>query len=154
MSTLARTLSRELELPLHEVDEVQFGPNWERVDSGRVAAHFAAVQATPRWVVDGFGLWDCIERRLGRCDDFVFVDFSLARHFWWAGKSQVRLLRGERAVGGRAAPPRVWLLRAMLFVHRELRPKMLPLAKTATCRVHHLRSPGEVTAMQRGRRSS
>ena len=139
-STLARALATRLDLPLTEVDELQFGPSWERVDARVVAALIDEVLDRPRWIVDGFGPWETIERRCALCEDLVFVDLPLAVHLWRAGGRQVRLLRGEPAVGGRPAPPSPWLLRALLFVHRELRPRLLRLAREVPGRVHHLRS--------------
>ena len=147
---MARALATGLDLPQHEVDDIQFDAHWQRIDPDVVSAHFDAVQAGPRWIVDGFGPWDLIERRVALCDDFILVDLPLAVHLWWAGKRQVRLLRGELAVGGRGAPPSAWLLRAALWVHREGRPRFHRLAAEAPGRVHHLRTRAAVTAMQAG----
>lgn len=44
-----------------------------------------------RWIIDGWGPWDCVVRRLQQSDTIVYIDFPVWIHLWWAAKRQ----RGE-----------------------------------------------------------
>ena len=65
-STLARTLGRHLRIPVHEVDEVQWLSGWRRAPLDAVAQTLEAWADEDVWVIDGFGPWPVIDRRMGR----------------------------------------------------------------------------------------
>jgi len=145
-STLARTLGQHLGIPVHEVDEVQWLPGWRRAPLDEVVAILEGWAAGDTWVIDGFGPWPVIDRRLARADTIVFVDLPFRTHLWWAAKRQVVSLVRRRAWAGQSAPPPSLLLfRTLRRVH-AMRSELVELV-TKSGRVKklvHLRSPREM----------
>src|SRR2546430_15578157 len=87
-STLARELGRHLSLPVYEVDEVQWLSGWRRAPLDAVAQTLEGWAADDAWIIDGFGPWRGIDRRVGRADTIGYVDLPLRPHLWWAAKRQ------------------------------------------------------------------
>ncbi|MDP9274946.1 MAG: flagellar protein FlaR [Chloroflexota bacterium] len=146
-STLARALGRHLGIPVHEVDEVQWLPGWRRAPLDEVAPVLEGWAADDSWVIDGFGPWPVIDRRMGRADTIVFVDLPFRTHLWWAAKRQVASLVRQRAWAGQSAPPPSLLLfRTLRRVHAT-RPDLLELVTKSgrTEKLVHLRSAREMT---------
>ena len=145
-SKLARALGRHLRIPVHEVDEVQFLPGWRRAPLDEVAHTLEAWAADDSWVIDGFGPWPVIDRRMSRADTIVYVDFPFRTHLWWAVKRQVVSLVQRRAWAGQSAPPSSLLLfRTLRRVH-AMRPDLLELVTKGgrSEKLVHLRSPREM----------
>jgi len=155
-STLARALGQHLGIPVHEVDEVQWLPGWRRAPLDEVAHILEGWAAADSWVIDGFGPWPVIDRRMARADTIVYVDLPFRIHLWWAAKRQVVSLIRRRAWAGQSAPPpSLLLLRTLRRVH-AMRPDLLELVTKSgrAAKLVHLRSPrerdrwlGEVTRM-------
>jgi adenylate kinase family enzyme len=129
-TTLARSLAQRYGLPLHHVDSIQYVRGMRTRDVGETRAILDQLAAGERWILDGFGPLDVLERRFARATAIVFVDFPLWRHYWWASKRQWRALRHQRPelpegcseAGLRAT----WrLFRILWRVHRVLRPSFL-----------------------------
>jgi adenylate kinase family enzyme len=154
-SVLARALAHARGLPLRTIDDVQWRPGWVRAPLADVAAAHAAWLDEPRWIIDGWGSWDLIERRFDAADTIVVVDFPLRQHFRWALQRQAEVMLGLRSdwppPGCRAAPVTLELLRVMRRVHRELRPRLLALVARPELRgrVVHLRTTAEYHAFRR-----
>ena len=88
-STLSRTLGERLGIPMHEVDPVQFRPDWSRAPLAEVERVLDGWLANDAWIIDGFGPWPAIERRLAAADTIVWVDFPLRTHLWWTARRQL-----------------------------------------------------------------
>jgi len=145
-STLARVLAEHLHIPVHEVDEVQWLPGWRRAPLDEVADTLEAWASEESWIIDGFGPWPVIDRRMARADTIVYVDFPLRIHLWWAAKRQVASSVSGRAWGGQSVPPSSLLLfRALRRVH-AMRPDLLELVTKSgrDAKLVHLRSPREM----------
>jgi adenylate kinase family enzyme len=145
-STLARALGRHLRIPIHEVDEVQWLPGWRRAPLDEVARTLDAWAADDAWIIDGFGPWPVIDRRMSRADTIVYVDFPLRTHLWWAAKRQVVSLVRRRAWASQSAPPSSLLLfRTLRRVH-AMRSSLLELVTKdgRGVKLVHLRSPREM----------
>ena len=145
-STLARALSRDLDIPLHEVDEVQWLPGWRRAPLDEVAHILEGWAADDAWIIDGFGPWPVIDRRMARADTIVYVDFPFRTHLWWAAKRQLVSVLRRSAWGGQSAPPPSLLLfRTLRRVH-GMRSDLLELVTKTDrpAKLVHLRSPGEM----------
>ena len=145
-STLARALGKTLDLPVHEVDEVQWLPGWRRAPLDEVAPILEGWAADDAWIIDGFGPWPVIDRRMSRADTIVYVDFPFRTHLWWAAKRQVVSLVQRRAWAGQSAPPSSLLLfRTLRRVH-AMRPDLLELVTKSgrSAKLVHLRSPREM----------
>jgi len=96
-STLARALGKHLGIPVHEVDEVQWLPGWRRAPLDEVALILEGWTADDAWIIDGFGPWPVIDRRMARADTIIYVDFPFRTHLWWAAKRQVASFVQPRA---------------------------------------------------------
>ncbi|HYV21832.1 MAG TPA: flagellar protein FlaR [Candidatus Bathyarchaeia archaeon] len=145
-STLARALGLHLRIPVHEVDQIQWLPGWRRAPLDEVARTLEAWAADDSWIIDGFGPWPVIDRRMGRADTIVYVDFPLRTHLWWAAKRQVVSFVRRRAWGGQSAPPSSLLLfRTLRRVH-AMRADLLELVTKdgRQRKLVHLRSPREM----------
>src|SRR5438270_5569726 len=145
-STLARALGRHLRLPVYEVDEVQWLSGWRRAPLDAVAQTLEGWAADDAWIIDGFGPWPVIDRRMGRADTIVYVDLPLRTHLWWAAKRQVASLARRRAWAGQSAPPPTLLLfRTLRRVH-AMRSDLLELVTKngRDAKLVHLRSPREM----------
>ena len=145
-SILARALGRHLGIPVHEVDEVQWLPGWRRAPLDEVAPILEGWAADDAWIIDGFGPWPVIDRRMGRADTIVYVDLPFRTHLWWAAKRQVVSFAQRRAWAGQSAPPPSLLLfRTLRRVH-AMRPDLLELVTKGGrgTKLVHLRSPREM----------
>jgi adenylate kinase family enzyme len=145
-STLARALGKHLGIPVHEVDEVQWLPGWRRAPLDEVAHTLESWAADDTWIIDGFGPWPVIDRRMGRADTIVYVDLPFRTHLWWAAKRQVVSLIQRRAWAGQSAPPPTLLLfRTLRRVH-AMRSNLLELVTKSgrSAKLVHLRSAREM----------
>jgi adenylate kinase family enzyme len=143
-STLCRTLGERLGLPVHEVDTVQWLPGWQRAPLAETARVLDGWAAGERWIIDGFGPFPTIERRLDRADTIVYVDFPFAWHLWWSAKRQaMSRIRGRAWAGQTRPPPSRLLLRTLRMVDR-MRPRLLEMVSRGerSAKLVHLRSPG------------
>jgi adenylate kinase family enzyme len=146
-STLARALGQHLRIPVHEVDEVQWLAGWRRAPLDEVAQTLDAWAAQDSWIIDGFGPWPVIDRRMGRADTIVYIDLPFRTHLWWAAKRQVLSLVRRRAWAGQSAPPSSLLLfRTLRRVH-AMRSDLLELVTKSgrDAKLVRLRSPREMT---------
>jgi len=146
-SILARALGKHLGIPVHEVDEVQWLPGWHRAPLDEVTHILEGWAAEDSWIIDGFGPWPVINRRMGRADAIVYVDFPFRTHLWWAAKRQAMSLVQRRAWAGQSAPPSsLVLFRTLRRVH-AMRSDMLELVTNngRSAKLVHLRSPHEMT---------
>ena len=145
-STLARALGQHLGIPVHEVDEVQWLPGWRRAPLDEIAHTLERWAAGDSWVIDGFGPWPVIDRRMARADTIVYVDLPFRTHLCWAAKRQVVSLVQRRAWAGQnAPPPSLLLFRTLRRVH-AMRPDLLDLVTKGgrAAKLVHLRSPREM----------
>jgi len=145
-STLARSLGNHLGIPVHEVDEVQWLPGWQRAPLDEVAPILEGWAADDAWIIDGFGPWPVIDRRMGRADTIVYVDLPFRIHLGWTAKRQLVSFVQRRAWAGQTAPPPSLLLfRTLRRVH-AMRSDLLELVTKSgrDKKLVHLRSPREV----------
>jgi len=146
-ATLARALGKHLDIPVHEVDEVQWLAGWRRAPLDEVALILDGWAAQDSWIIDGFGPWPVIDRRMARADTIVYVDLPFRTHLWWAARRQVASVVRRRAWAGQSAPPPSRLLfRTLRRVH-AMRPQLLELVSKSgrTANLVHLRSPRKQT---------
>ena len=146
-STLARALGKHLGIPVHEVDEVQWLPGWRRAPLDEVAYALDGWAAKDSWIIDGFGPWPVIDRRMGRADTIVYVDLPFRTHLWWAAKRQIAsLARGRAWAGQSAPPPSLLLFRTLRRVH-AMRPDLVELVTKngRADKLVHLRSRHDMT---------
>jgi adenylate kinase family enzyme len=132
-TTLAHLLAEQYQLPLTEIDVLQFQPQWQRTDLALLREQIEAVQQSPRWLIDGFGPWDQIEERAALADAIIYVDHPIWVHFWWACERQIAAALGQQRLGGPADCDLREVTRQMFetlwWVHENLRPKLVGLVE-------------------------
>ena len=148
-STLCRQLSAARQLPYFPIDAMQWRPGWKLVSPDEFAVAHATALAGQSWIIDGFGPWSDIERRLDLADTIIFVDHPLWLHYWWATKRQIASLFRRRSDGPEGCP--MWpvtlrLYRMMWRVHHDVRPTLIAAIEKRRQgkRVFHLRSPRQL----------
>jgi adenylate kinase family enzyme len=148
-STLCRQLSAAQQLPCFSIDQMMWRPGWKPAPRDEFSAMHAAVLERPAWIIDGFGPWQEIEKRMDLADTIILVDHPLWLHYWWATKRQIASFF-KWSDDGLDGCPRwavtVPLYRMMWRVHHDSRPRLMRAieARRETTRVFHLRSPHEL----------
>ena len=150
-STLARRLAQVTHLPLHSIDMMQFRAGGAAVSHEEYLKVHAELLRQDEWIIDGYGgiapTWD----RFARADTLVYVDLPLVTLGWRVTK---RLIKGLFvAPEGWPEDSPLWSstmssYRVLWPCHRHLTPRyrQLVASEAASKRVHHLKSPAEMTA--------
>jgi len=85
-STLARQIATIANLPLQQLDLLQFEKGGAKVPDEEFLRRHAEALAQLRWVVDGFGTPHAFEAMLRAADVLVYVERSSLTHYWWVTK--------------------------------------------------------------------
>ncbi len=124
---------------------------WRRSSARRVLEG-ACGPAAPRRVDHcGFGCVASAWERFSKADTLVYIDLPLITHYWWVTK---------RLIKGLFVTPQGWpenspmwsstmnSYRVLWLCHRRLTPRYRQLVAdvAASKRVHHVKSPAEMTA--------
>jgi hypothetical protein len=154
-SLLARELGTMLRIPVHSIDDIQWGPNWTRQPLDDVRRAHDAWLGQDAWIIDGWGDWDALSRRFARADAIILIDFPLRVHEQWALRRQAEVALGLRRdwppPGCSAAHMTDQLLELMRQVDREMLPRLRTMlaGDSVAPRVVRLRSPREFRAWRR-----
>lgn len=148
-STMCGAVSAAHGLPYHAVDNIMWKPGWVRTPEDQFLKAHDALLAGERWLIDGYGSWESVERRMRAADTIIFVDHPIWIHYWWATKRQVKSLffgRPDGPEGCPMFPVTVRLFRMMWWLHRQMRPKLLAAIeqRRETARIIHIKSPAEL----------
>ncbi len=148
-STMCQALSARHALPYFAIDKIQWKPGWVRTAESEFIEAHEDLLAAERWLIDGYGLWSSVERRLSAADTIIFVDHPIWVHFWWATKRQIKSLfvgRLDGPDGCHMFPVTVRLYKMMWWLHKEMRPKLMAAihARAPDARIIHIRSPKEL----------
>jgi len=116
-STLARQIATTANLPLQQLDLLQYERGGAMVRDEEFLRRHAEVLAGQRWVVDGFGMPHAFEAMLRAADVLVYVERSSLTHYWWITK---RFLKSPfvQPLGWPEGSP---ILRSTLSSYRFLR---------------------------------
>ncbi len=148
-------VGRQLNTPVLGIDNIQWLPGWQPAPLEQLRDTHRQWLLRERWIIDGWGPWEEIERRFRRAQLIVFVDFPLALHYWWAVKRQVEAalhLRTDWPPPG--CDPRsvtLRMLRTIRRVDREFIPRLrVLLAEDGIApRVVRVQSPRQLRALER-----
>lgn len=130
----------------HAIDAIQWKPDWKLVDENEYNKAHETLVSGDRWLIDGYGSWQSVLRRMDAADTIVFVDHAIWIHYWWATKRQFKSL----FLGYTDGPPgcHLWkvtvrLYKMMWWLHKVQRPKLLAECgkRSHDKRVLHLESP-------------
>ena len=145
-SKLAGQLAELTGLPLYSLDQIKYRPGGGEVPHQEYLAIHAELLQQPQWIIDGFGCVTSAWQRFSAADTLIYIDLSLARHFWWVTK---RLIKGI-FVNPDGWPENSPILqgslnsyRVLWLCHQKLTPKYRQLIADATQskQVLHLTSP-------------
>jgi adenylate kinase family enzyme len=150
-STMCRALSSGHSLPYYAIDKIQWRPNWVPTPEPEFTQAHEALLSKERWLIDGYGSWSSVERRISMADTIVFVDHPIWVHYWWATKRQIKSLfygRSDGPEGCPMFPVTIRLFRMMWWLHREKRPELIAAidARRGKARLIHIRSPRQLAA--------
>jgi len=85
-STLARRIAATANLPLQQLDLLQYQQGGAKVSDEEFLQRHTEALAQPQWVVDGFGNPQAFEAMLRAADVLVYVERSTLTHYWWVTK--------------------------------------------------------------------
>ena len=144
-STLCEFLSKSKNLPVFQLDKLQWNPGWVPTPKEEFHVRHEDLLKNEKWIIDGVATLESILRRLEEADTIIFVDFPLWRHYWWAAKRQFMCLFRPRPnfVPGCPMLPKTFdLIKMMWRINSKYRPlwleriEALPKSK----QVFHIRS--------------
>ena len=149
-STMCRSLSQVQKLPYYAIDKIQWKPNWiptSDIEYDQVHDKFIS---EARWIIDGYGSWSSIEKRLSRADTIILVDHPIRIHFWWAIKRQIKSLfwgRLDGPDGCKMWPVTFRLFKMIWHLHIESRPKLIGLINKQRdhAQIYHIKNPRELS---------
>jgi len=151
-STFAKRLANITRLPLYPLDLIQFRPGGGEVPREEYLKAHADLLRQDEWIIDGFGTVASAWERFAKADTLVYIDLPLITHHWWVTK---------RLIGGLFVTPEGWPENSPMWqstinsykvlwrCHRGLTPRYRELVADAASskRVHHVKSPAEMTAL-------
>ena len=148
-SVMARQLSNAQKLPLHAIDLVQWKPGWVPTPIEDVASWHEKVIAQDKWIIDGWGSEQILQKRFDAADTIVLIDHPLWVHYWWSAKRQFQSLFRPRQDGPEGCPmlPMTWPLIKMIWhIHKHYLPELRSqfLAYQDSKNIFHIRSPREL----------
>ena len=130
-TVLSRRLAEIYHLPVFHVDQIQFLPDLSIRPLDETRQVLQEWIAQEKWIIDGFGPLDLLEKRWQEADQVILIDLSLWRHLWWCTKRQIKNLwlqkRAELPEGSREfnwAHTRK-LYQSVWEIHYKMRPELL-----------------------------
>lgn len=150
-STLCRAISVRHGMASLSIDDIQWRPGWVPVSHEDYTRQHDAWLDGQRWLIDGYGDWPSVQKRMQQADTIIMVDLPFRVHLWWAAKRQVKSMFIGCADGPKGCPmlPVTFrLFRMMWTLHHCARPKLLSLmAQQADhARIIHIRSVPQLNA--------
>lgn len=85
-STLARQIATAANLPLQQLDLLQYEKGGAKVPDEEFLRRHTEALAQQSWVVDGVGTPHAFEALLRAADVLVYVERSTLTHYWWVTK--------------------------------------------------------------------
>jgi adenylate kinase family enzyme len=85
-STLAQQIATTANLPLRQLDLLQYEKGGAKVSEEEFLRRHAEALAQPHWVVDGFGNPRAFAAMLRAADVLVYIERSSLIHYWWVTK--------------------------------------------------------------------
>ncbi len=144
---LSRKLAEIYDLPLTHVDSIQFSKDLQIRPLAETRPILTAIENQERWLIDGYGPLDLIEKRFAKADCVIFIDFPIWRHYWWLLKRQLGNLfspRLELPVGSFefTLAHTKKLIKTIHQMHTKMRPELLRIfAREPLCqKMVHIRT--------------
>lgn len=132
-STLSKRLAAAHNLPRHEVDALQWNPDWTPVDADTYNAAHAKLIAQDAWVLDGPGRFGTMADRLDRATHIIHCDLPLWQNYWLLAERQAAWQAGKldlRPGGYDTPPPTKDLFKVVWQIDQDWVPKWRDLLAT------------------------
>jgi hypothetical protein len=154
-TTLARTLSEKLDLPLHMLDSVQWQPGMIPTPLDELEKVLKSWTGEEKWIIEGFGPMELMPLRFKNADTIIYLDLPLSQHVFWALKRQIQFAFKNRPELPPNSPtlPMTWkIIKALFKIHYKLRPELLKMLEMekAFKKVVWIRSKGELEEFLKG----
>jgi len=148
-STMCKSVCAYHALPYFSIDKIQWKPGWVQTEPKEYEKMHDDLIKGDRWLVDGYGSWESVLKRMDAADTVIFVDHHIWIHYWWATKRQIKSLfvgREDGPSGCLMWPVTLRLYKMMWRLHRTQRPKLLveTAARVQDKRFIHIQSPIEL----------
>lgn len=148
-STLARRLSKILEIDAIHLDTLYWHSGWVETPRAEWEQQVTALVTRDAWIMDG-NYSGTLDIRIAACDTIIFLDLAPMICLWRAFKRWLRYRHHTRPDMAEGCPERfsfefiVWILSYPV----RTRPRVLQLIHTdsANSKLFHLRSTKEVEA--------
>lgn len=128
---LSNRLGLLLDIPVTHIDSIQFLPGMMvRPYKESIEKINSITDSQSKWLIDGFGPLDILEKRLRLADAIIFIDFPLWRHYWWCTKRQIKNLWSPRKELPNGCNELTYYHTKKLFktlwqIHTKMRPEMI-----------------------------
>ena len=148
-TTMCTKLGAHLGLEVYQLDLLQWKPGGIPAPLEEFTEKHHELIRKDRWIIDGWGSWESIERRFAAADTIILINHGLLVHYWWLFKRQAphiilpRLSFAEK----RLLLIETWkLVKAMWQVHRHERQKLIKVLDShrGVKRIIHIGSPKEL----------
>ena len=150
-STICSELGRALKIPVYPLDRLAEEARQSCAPRGpkeEFARRHDELIRRDRWIIDGFGSWESMEKRLDAADTIIFVDHPVWVNCWWALKRQLKWILGSSPdrLYGRPMLPSTRRLFKMIWRGHKRGPRLLERinARRSGKKVFHIRSPREL----------
>lgn len=145
-STMCTVLCAAHKLPLYAIDSMQWQPGWRETPAEEYNHAHDALIAQDRWLLDGYGPWGSVLKRMDAADTIIIVDLPLWIHYWWATKRQIKSIfvgRPDGPPGCAMWPVTFKLYKMMWWLHKVQRPLLLKEVQKRSNekRFVHIKSP-------------
>ncbi|MGB3471491.1 MAG: hypothetical protein WBA51_11770 [Erythrobacter sp.] len=81
-STLAKKMSRMLNLPCVPLDAIEYASDGSRVPAAEFANMHDQLIEQNEWIIDGLGRMDAFWKRLAAADTLIYIDLPYRGHYW------------------------------------------------------------------------
>lgn len=87
-TTLARKIALKRRLPITHVDSIQYLADFVPRAEDETRQLLNKIANEEKWIIDGYGPFDVLEKRLARAQVIILINFPIWRHYWWTAKRQ------------------------------------------------------------------
>lgn len=159
-SRLACRLSQVLQLPLVQVDQLEFNSDLTKKPLATVRESLRAELKRESWVLDGHGPLDLLPSLLEQADVIVLLDLPHWRHYWWLLKRQLRVFFVPRPELPQGAREWNWahckkLILTLQKQQKQMKPELIKILQRPEHRskLLHIKSLGELNRLLKNPRS-
>ena len=91
-STFSRRLAKNMGIPLHPLDLIEYNKDGTKVDFEEFEHKHQKILDLDKWIIDGFGTIDSFFKRLDCADTLIYIHLPYSVHYWWVTKRLLKSL--------------------------------------------------------------